>query len=338
VQIAGAIGELARIGVHRARDFLDLGLGVRQELVQRRIEQADRDRQAGHDLEQLDEIARCIGSSLASAARRGLLVVGQDHLAHGADAVSSKNMCSVRHRPMPSAPNLRAVRASSACRRWRAPELATASAQPISVPNSPDSSGSIIGTAPASTWPVEPSMVMTSPFLKCARADAHGAAAVIDADACRAGDAGLAHAARHHGGVRGHAAARGQDAFGGVHAVDVFRAGLDAHQDDLARRPAASLGLVGENTISPVAAPGEAGRPVAITSRFGAWDRWSDAASWSSEAGSMRITASFSGDQAFIGQSTAMRSAALAVRLPPRVCSIHSLPCSTVNSMSCMSR
>ena len=55
-EIAGAIGELARIGVHRTRDFLDLGLGVRQELVQRRIEQADRDRQALHDLEQLDEI------------------------------------------------------------------------------------------------------------------------------------------------------------------------------------------------------------------------------------------------------------------------------------------
>ena len=31
--------------------------------------------------------ARCIGSSLASAARRALLVFGQDHLAHRADAV-----------------------------------------------------------------------------------------------------------------------------------------------------------------------------------------------------------------------------------------------------------
>ena len=32
-------------------------------------------------------------------------VVGEDHLAHGVDTVPSKNMCSVRHRPMPSAPN-----------------------------------------------------------------------------------------------------------------------------------------------------------------------------------------------------------------------------------------
>ena len=36
--------------------------------------------------------------------------------------------------------------------------------------------------------------------------------------------------------------------------------------------------------------------------------------------------------------STAIFSAALAVRLPERVCSIQSLPRSMVNSRSCMSR
>ncbi len=35
--------------------------------------------------------------------------------------------------------------------------------------------------------------------------------------------------------------------------------------------------------------------------------------------------------------STAIRSAAAPVRLPTRVCSIHSLPCSMVNSVSHMS-
>jgi hypothetical protein len=43
--------------------------------------------------------------------------------------------------------------------------LRTRSAQPIRVANSPESAGSSIGTRPASTWPVEPSMVMISPFL-----------------------------------------------------------------------------------------------------------------------------------------------------------------------------
>ena len=75
-------------------------------------------------------------------------------------------MCSVRQSPMPSAPNLTATRASAGVSALaRTPSLRTLSAQPISVPNSPDSAGSIIGTRPASTWPVEPSMVMISPRL-----------------------------------------------------------------------------------------------------------------------------------------------------------------------------
>jgi hypothetical protein len=63
--------------------------------------------------------------------------------------------------------------------------------------------------------------------------------------------------------MAGHAAARGQDALGGMHAVDVLRAGLDAHQDDLAARLLAASASSEEKTISPAAAPGEAGRPVA---------------------------------------------------------------------------
>ena len=69
--------------------------------------------------------------------------------------------------------------------------------------------------------------------LEGAVADRHGAAAVVDADGAAAGDAGLAHAACHDGCMRGHATARGEDAFGGVHAVNVFRRGFDAHQNDL---------------------------------------------------------------------------------------------------------
>ncbi len=76
----------------------------------------------------------------------------------------SKNICSVRHRPMPSAPNLRAVSASSGVSALvRTFRRRAASAQPISVANSPDSCGSIIATRPTNTSPVAPSMVMISP-------------------------------------------------------------------------------------------------------------------------------------------------------------------------------
>ena len=126
--------------------------------------------------------------------------------------------------------------------------------------------------------------------------------AVVDAQRARAGDAGLAHAARDHRRVRGHAAARRQDAFGGVHAVNVFGRRLDPHQNDLAALGLELRGFIGgENTISPQAAPGEAGRPVAITLRS-AFGSMVGCSSWSSEAGSIRSTASSLRDQLLIGE------------------------------------
>ncbi|CLQ50491.1 Uncharacterised protein [Mycobacterium tuberculosis] len=52
----------------------------------------------------------------------------------------------------------------------------------------------------------------------------------------------------------------------------------------------------------------------------------------------MRLTASSSVISPSSTMSTAIFSAARVVRLPQRVCSIHSLPRSMVNSMSCMSQ
>jgi hypothetical protein len=80
---------------------------------------------------------------------------------------SSKNMCSVRQSPIPSAPNFNATRASFGVSALaRTPSLRTLSAQPMRVENSPESADSDIGTRPLRTCPVEPSMVMTSPALK----------------------------------------------------------------------------------------------------------------------------------------------------------------------------
>ena len=61
---------------------------------------------------------------------------------------ASKNMCSVRQRPMPSAPNSRAIlRVGRACRRWCARAAgACRSAQRISSAKAPASSGVTVGT------------------------------------------------------------------------------------------------------------------------------------------------------------------------------------------------
>ena len=91
------------------------------------------------------------------------------------------------------------------------------------------------------------------------------------------------------------------------------------------------------NTAIPDAAPGDAGRPFKITSRL-AFGSSVGCSNWSSADGSTRITASSFVISPSAAMSTAILSAAFAVRLPERVCSIHNLPRSTVNSMSCMSR
>ena len=73
----------------------------------------------------------------------------------------------------------------------------------------------------------------------------HFALGVVDLQGRAAGDARLAHAARHDRRVRGHAAASGEDALRGDHAVKVLRARLDAHKDDRFARLPALLRLIG---------------------------------------------------------------------------------------------
>jgi hypothetical protein len=199
---------------------------VRQELVQRRIEQADRDRQALHDLEQRGEVLALhrqqLGQRRAPARSSSARIISRTATMRS----PSKNMCSVRQRPMPSAPNFTArARIAGVSALARTLSARTLSAHCISVRELAGELRLASATRPRSTWPVEPSMVMMSPLrLRLCRPAVMVAFRIVDAQRARAGDAGLAHAARHHGRVRGHAAARREDALGGVHAVDVFRA------------------------------------------------------------------------------------------------------------------
>ena len=108
--------------------------------------------------------ARCSGSSAASAASRCGPLCANIMRRTCKMRAGLKNMCSVRHRPMPAAPKRRARLASSivsalarTCMRWCFP------AHVIMVPKSPDNSGSNVGTRPCITRPDAPSMVMTSP-------------------------------------------------------------------------------------------------------------------------------------------------------------------------------
>ena len=93
----------ARPSPRPARAMLVLVVG--QELVQRRIEQPDRHRQAVHRLEDALEVLALHRQQLGQRrSRRSARRRPGSSRAPASMRSSPKNMCSVRHRPMPSAP------------------------------------------------------------------------------------------------------------------------------------------------------------------------------------------------------------------------------------------
>ena len=74
--------------VQLTREQLRLFAAVRQELVQRRIEQPDVDRVAVHRLEDRLEVGALHREQLGERAPPSALVARDDHLAHGVNAVA----------------------------------------------------------------------------------------------------------------------------------------------------------------------------------------------------------------------------------------------------------
>ena len=86
-------------------------------------------------------------------------------------------------------------------------------------------------------------------------------------------------------------------------------------------------------TALPTAAPGEAAMPRPTCATFASSSNFGNI-SWASWAPLTRCRASVSSMSPWSTNWVAIRKAAPAVRLPTRVCSIHSWPRSMVNSMS----
>ena len=121
---------------------------------------------AAHDLEQLDEVGALHRQKLGERRAARSFVVGQDHLAHGADAVLVEE--HVLGAAQPDALGAEFDRGARVGRRIGigAHFQFAHGRRPISSPwriRRPAPARSI-ATLPASTWPVEPSMVSVSPF------------------------------------------------------------------------------------------------------------------------------------------------------------------------------
>ena len=205
---------------------------MRQKFVQRRIEQADGDRQARHHTENPFEIGALFGEQFGERRRPPGAVFGQDHPPHAGDAAGFKK--HVLGAAQPDAFGAETARGAAIGRRFGVGAHLQPAVLVGPFHQQPEitrqirldggdfavhhfAAGAIQGDAFA--------------FMDDAVADAHGAAGHFDADAAGARHTGAAHAARHHRRMAGHAATRCQDALGGVHAVNIFGAGFGAHKD-----------------------------------------------------------------------------------------------------------
>mmetsp|Transcript_26972 Transcript_26972/g.58960 ORF Transcript_26972/g.58960 Transcript_26972/m.58960 type:complete len:445 (+) Transcript_26972:1164-2498(+) len=280
------------------------------------------------------------GSRSARALRRASLLCATIILLTAAMRSSlAKNMCSVRHRPMPSAPNFLASAASSGVSALVSTlSLRLSSTHFIKAPRSPASLGGDRGCLPRMISPVLPLRDMKSPSRISAPLMR---ATLLCSSTCRSCTPVM----------QGLPQPRATTAAWLVmppswHSTPSLLYMPFTSSGDVSLRTSTTLmpapfhasACSAEKTAWPTAAPGEAGRPVPST--WG-WYAASSAnwgcSSWSRWPGSTMVMALLMSTRPSSTRSTAILTAAAPVRLPPRHCSMNSLPSCTVNSMSCMS-
>ncbi len=232
---AGVLGQF--------REFL---IPLRQEFMQRRVEQADRAGKPGHGLEDANEIAALCRQQFLQRPRPPRAIVGKDHLAHGQDAVGIEE--HVFGTAQADALGAELAGHAAILRRFgigahsHPPVLVGPFHQRAEVAGELGFDGRHAAGHDLSAGAIERQHIA---FVECPCADLQAAACHVDGDCRGAGDAGAAHAARHHGRMAGHAAARGEDALGRMHAVNVFRARLDPNQDHRIATVGPFLGGIG---------------------------------------------------------------------------------------------
>ena len=247
-------------------------LEVGHELVQRRIEQANRHGQAVHRFEQALEVAPLDREQLGERLAASGLVVGEDHLADGLDAVAFEEHVLGTAQP----DTLR----SETEGRFRVARRVGVSAdlQVCVLVGQFHQLGEVaahFGVLRGHLALVDDARraVERNPVAFLVGLVAYGdrAGLVVDLQVAGARYAAFAHAAGYDGCVRGHASARGQDTVGRVHALEVFGRGFDADEDRLLALGGPFFGLVGEK--DDLARSGSRGSGQTLGDDVGLFDR-----------------------------------------------------------------
>ena len=218
---------------------------MRQELVQRRIEQANGHRQSGHDLEQRFEVRALHGQHLGKRLAAAGFVVGADHLAHGENAAFlEEHMLGAAE---PDALGTELPRLAGLARGIGVGAHAERS-RLVGPPHDGGKVAGQLGLAHLHTALEHLALAAVDgddvALPEDLTGDCHGAGLIVDTHRAGTAHARPPHAARHYGGMTRHAAPGGEDAGGRMHAVDVLGARFDADQDDLPALTLQGLGLV----------------------------------------------------------------------------------------------
>ena len=241
--------DVLRLLAHLLRQRRDFLLVLGKELVERRVEQPDGDGEAFHRAEDSLEVAALHRQQLVEGALPARLVLGEDHLADCGDPVALEEHVLGPAEADPLGAEIPALvgigRRVGIHTDAEVTELVGPGEQPVVVAverrglerRLPDEhpAGAAVQRDPVA-------------FLDRAAVDREAHGLFVNLHLLRAGDAGLAHATRHDGCVRCHAAARGEDRARHDHAVKVLRAGFRAHEDDGFALFAARLGDVRART------------------------------------------------------------------------------------------
>src|SRR5688500_1962642 len=237
VQLLHAVLHLLEAQPQRLRERLLVLVVVRQEFVQRRIQEADRHRQSLHRLEDADEVFALIRQQLLQRLAAAFGVAGEDHLAHVVDALGvEEHVLRARQADAFGAEvpgDVRIVRRIGV----RANLQRAVLVRPLHDLRERTSQRRFLRGDLALVDFADPT-VQRQPVLRAVglTVDAELLAGRVDVQRAGAGDAGRAHAARDDGRVARHAARAREDALGDVHAADVRRLGLATDEDDLLAR------------------------------------------------------------------------------------------------------
>ena len=215
------------------RVFLEHLLVLREELVERRVQQPDRHRVRGHHPEDADEIFSLERQQLVDRFLPGLDVAGHDHLAHDRDALVPEEHVLGAHQAdahRAELAGLDRVRGSVGIGADRGGRVLLGPAQEL-----PELVGELGVDERLGAHDHLAGGAVERDHLPLADDRAPGPeemVLLVHHHVARAHHAALAPAAGDHRRVRREAAPRGQHALGRVHARHILRGGFGAHQDD----------------------------------------------------------------------------------------------------------